>query len=70
MDDLIKSLETPEEALEVFNQLQFFLSQHGFELKKWISNNDAVTEAIPEELKSTSNITRSKSKWNPIRRDL
>ena len=55
MDDFIKSLETPEEAIEVFNQLQPLLSQHGFELKKWISNNDEVTEAIPEDLKSISN---------------
>ena len=55
MDDFIKSVETPEEAIEVFNQLQPLLSQHGFALKKWISNNDAVTEAIPEDLKSISN---------------
>ena len=57
MDDSIKSVETPEEAIEVFNQLQPLLSQHGFELKKWISSNgnDAVTEAIPEDLKSISN---------------
>ena len=44
MDDFIKSLETPEEAIVVFNQLQPLLSRHGFELKKWISNNDAVTK--------------------------
>ena len=55
MDDFIKSVETPEEAIEIFNQLQPLLSQHGFELKKWISNDDAVTEAIPEGLKSISN---------------
>ena len=55
MDDFIKSVETPEEAIQVFNQLQPLLSQHGFELKKWISNNDEVTEAIPEDLKSISN---------------
>ena len=55
MDDFIKSVQTPEEAIEVFNQLQPLLSQHGFELKKWISNNDAVTEAIPEDLMSISN---------------
>ena len=54
MDDLIKSVETSEEAIEVFNQLQPLLSRHGFELKNWISNNDAVTEAIPEDLKSIS----------------
>ena len=55
MDDFIKSVETPEEAEEVFNQLQLLLSRHGFELKKWISNNEAVTKAIPEDLKSISN---------------
>ena len=55
IDDFIKSVETPEEAIEVFNQLHTLLSQHGFELKKWISNNDAVTKAIPEDLKSISN---------------
>ena len=43
MDDFIKSVETPEEAIVVFNQLHLLLSRHGFELKKWISNNDAVT---------------------------
>ena len=55
MDDFIKSVGTPKEAIEVFNQIQHLFSQHGFELKEWISNNDAVTEAIPEEMKSISN---------------
>ena len=45
MEDLIKSAEIPEEAIQVFIQLQLLLSQHDFELQKWISNNDAVTEA-------------------------
>ena len=54
-DDFVKSVETPEEAIEVFNQLQPLLSRRGFELKKWISKNDAVTKAIPEGLKSISN---------------
>ena len=55
MDDSIKSVETPEEAIEIFNQLQPLLSRNGFELKKWISNNDAVTKAEPEDLKSIGN---------------
>ena len=55
LDDFIKSVETLQQAIEVFNQLQILLSQHGFKLKKWISNNEAVTEAIPEDLKSISN---------------
>ena len=34
IDDFIKSIETPEEVIEVFNQLEALPSQHGFELKK------------------------------------
>ena len=56
MDDFIKSVETPEEAIEVFNQLRILLSQHGFQLTKWISNSDEVFKAIPVDLKSISNI--------------
>ena len=55
MDDFIKSVETTEKAIQVFSQIQPLLSQHGFQMKKWISNNDAVTEAIQEDLKSISN---------------
>ena len=55
MDDFIKLVETAEESIEVFNQQQPLISQYGFEVKKWISNNDAVTKAIPEDLKSISN---------------
>ena len=54
MNDFIKSVETQEEAIEFFNQPQPLLSQHRFELKKLIKNNDAVSEAIPD-LKSISN---------------
>ena len=55
MDDFIKSVETPEEAIKVFKQLQPLLSKPGFELKKWITNSDVVTNAIPEDLRSISN---------------
>ena len=34
MDDFIKTVETPEKAIEVLNQLQHLLSRHGFELRK------------------------------------
>ena len=30
MDDFIKSVETAEDAIDVFNQLQPVISQHGF----------------------------------------
>ena len=55
MDDLIKAVETAEEGIEVFNQLQPLLSKHRFESKKWISNDDEVNTVIPESLNSISN---------------
>ena len=55
MDDFIKPVETSEEAVEVFKQPQRLFSQHGHELKKWISDNNAVIKAIPEDFKSISN---------------
>ena len=54
MDDFIKSVETPEEAIKVFKQLQPLLSKYGFDLKKWITNSDVVNNAIPEDLRSIS----------------
>ena len=55
MDDFIKSVETPEEANEVFSQLRHLLWQHGFQLTKWVSNSNEVWKAIPVDLKSISN---------------
>ena len=54
MDDFIKAVESPQEAINVFKQLQPLLSKYGFELEKWISNSDVVTNAIPEDLRSIS----------------
>ena len=54
MDDFIKSVETPEEEINVCKQLQTLLSKHGFELRKWITNSDVVTNAILEDLRSIS----------------
>ena len=65
MSDFIKLVENPEKPIELFNQIQSLLSQYGFELKKWISNNDAVTKEIPEDLNSIS-----RSTWDPKRRGL
>ena len=65
--DFIKSKETPEQVIEFASQLRHILLPYGFELMEWISNHDAVTEAVSEYLKSISNT--KKSKWNPIRRD-
>ena len=55
MDDVIKSVEVSEEAIKIFKQLQFLFSKLEFELKKWITNCDMVTNPIPEELRSNNN---------------
>ena len=55
IDDVIKLVESPEEAIKNFKQLQPLLSKHGFELKKWITNSDVVTKAIPEDFRSFRN---------------
>ena len=55
VEDFIRSVETAEEAIEVLNQLKSLPSGLEFELMKWISNQEAVNEAIPEDLKSKSN---------------
>ena len=54
MDGFTKSVETPEEASELFSQLRHLLSQHGFQLTNWIINSDDVCKAIPVGLKSIS----------------
>ena len=55
LDNFIKSVDTTEMAIEVFNQLQPLPSKQAFELNNWISKNHAVIEAIPEDLKSIIN---------------
>ena len=69
MDDFIKSVETPEEAVEVFRQLRHLLSQHGFQLTKWISNSDEVCKAIPVDLKSISITKQVEVEGFSIQRD-
>ena len=54
MYDFMESVESPKEAIEVFNQRQPLPSQNGFKLKTWISNNDVCT-AVPEDFELTSN---------------
>jgi hypothetical protein len=49
VDDFLGGCSTPEEAIELREQLSS-LSNGGFPLRKWCSNNTAVLESIlPEE---------------------
>ena len=54
MDNLIKSVDTSDEVINVFKQLQLLLSKHGFELKKWRTNFSKRTEETPEVFRSNS----------------
>ena len=49
MDDLVKSVDTPQEAFECYQQLVETLKRSGFTLKKWASNCPEVLEVIPSE---------------------
>ena len=64
MDDFIQSLETLDEIVEVFNQLHSLILHSGFDLKKWIINNDAVSEAIPEDMKSVGKTKQVEVQYN------
>ena len=55
VEDFFRSVETAEEAIEVLNHLKPLPSGLEFELMKWISIQEAVNEAIPEDLNSKSN---------------
>ena len=49
MDDLVKSVDTPQEAIECYRQVVETLKRSGFTWKKWASNCPEVTENIPPE---------------------
>ena len=55
MDDLVKSVDTPQEAIECYQQLTATLKRSGFALKKWASNSSEVIDVIPEEDRAESN---------------
>ena len=58
MDKFVKYVGTAQEAVEVINQLQPFLSQHELEVRKEISNTDEVTEPISQNIRSSTNRKR------------
>ena len=58
MEVFIKSVDTPDEAVNFFKQLQPILSKYGLELKKLINavdNCNRVTKKVPEDLNSIIN---------------
>ena len=55
MDDLVKSVDTPQQAIECYRQLVETLKRSGFTLKKWASNCPELTENIPIENRIEAN---------------
>jgi hypothetical protein len=54
VDDLMKSVDTPEKAIKLSEQLRELLSRGGFRLTKWLSNDRKVLEEIPESERAKS----------------
>ena len=55
LDDLVKSVDTPQQAIECYRQLVETLKRSGFTLMKWASNCPEVTENIPLENRLEAN---------------
>ena len=48
VDELLKSVPTADEAIQLSKELKELMEKGGFNLTKWISNSRQVMEAIPE----------------------
>ena len=47
IDDLLKSVPTAKQCIDLKNELIDLLSLGGFKLRKWVSNSKKVLSAIP-----------------------
>ena len=54
MDDLLKSVESVNEAIKMVTELKALLSKGGFNLTKWISSHREVINSIPENDRAKS----------------
>ena len=53
MDDFLKSVRTPQEAIEIYQKVREILNKGGFILTKWITSDDEVKSQILETDRST-----------------
>lgn len=54
VDDCLKSVGSPSEAVRLSRQLIDILSKGGFRLTKWISNSREMLESIPQSERAPS----------------
>ena len=64
MDDLLKSVETEEEAISIMKQLTELMQIDGFNLKKFQSNRKEVLNCFPPQNVSQSTVTFDKDGGN------
>ena len=65
VDDFLGGASTPQEALELFNQLREVLLKGGFSLCKWRSSSSEVLQDIPAALQEKSHIKYATSTHSP-----
>ena len=53
MGEFLKSVKTPQEAIEIYQKVREILNKGGFKLKKWITSDDEIKTQIPETDRST-----------------
>ena len=53
MDEFVKSVRTPQEAIEIYQKVRDILIKGGFNLTKWITSDDEVKSQLPETDRST-----------------
>ena len=51
--NFLKSVRTPQEAIEIYQKVREILNKGGFKLTKWITSDDEVKSQIPETDRST-----------------
>ena len=54
VDDMMKSLKQPDEAVTLVKESRKLLAKGGFRLTKWYSNNREVLASIPESERAKS----------------
>ncbi|XP_053683167.1 uncharacterized protein LOC128733540 [Sabethes cyaneus] len=56
VDDMLCSVETEEEAVQLARDVRFVHSQAGFEIRNWLSNSSKVTASLQEDTTTEKNI--------------
>ena len=56
VDDCPAGTDSPQEALELQNQLRNLLLKGGFDLRKWRSSSSEIMKSIPVELHEPSSL--------------